>query len=231
MPATRSDLPEADSGVPSTRFRGEISWPYSRRELFADGAVHAVGLILVIAGSVMLSFAMRVAPTADRAAVSAYLASLVASFAASAAYNLWPVSRAKWVLRRLDQSAIYLLIAGTYTPLLAAMNSWRALVAVWIVALFGVLLRLARPDRYDRLAIGLYLLLGWSGIVMVDEALSSLPSQVLWLVAAGGLTYTAGVIFHVWSSLRFQNAVWHAFVLAAASTHFVAIWLVGTSAT
>jgi hemolysin III len=228
---TRTDAPGAEIGAAPERFRGEISWPYSRWELVADGAVHAIGFILVVAGSIALIVAMSAAPVADLAAVSAYLASLLASFGASAVYNLWPVSRAKWLLRRLDQSAIYLLIAGTYTPLLAVMMSWRALAAVWVFALFGVVLRLARPDRYDRLAIALYLLLGWSGIVMADEALSRFPNAVLWLVAAGGLTYTIGVIFHVWSTLRFQNAIWHAFVLAAASIHFVAIWLVETGAT
>jgi hemolysin III len=222
----RSDA--SDPVVP--RFRGEISWPYSRHEVFADGAVHALGFILVIAGSIALFVAMHAAPLAELLAVSAYLGSLIASFAVSAAYNLWPVSRAKWLLRRLDQSAVYLLIAGTYTPLLAIMDSWSALAAVWAVALFGVVLRLVHPDRYDRLAIALYLLLGWSGIVMADEAITRLPGLVLWLVAAGGLTYTTGVIFHVWSGLRFQNAIWHAFVLAAAAIHFVAIWLVGTGA-
>lgn len=180
--------------------------------------------MLVVIGSVAFLVAIRHAPAADVTAVAAYLASLIASFAVSAAYNIWPVSSTKWRLRRFDQSAIYLLIAGTYTPFLVVLQAWGALSIVWTVAFVGVALRICQPDRFDRLSIALYLLLGWSGVLMLDQVISGLPSATPWLIGAGGLIYSLGVIFHAWDSLRFQNAIWHGFVLVAASIHYAAVW-------
>lgn len=229
MTHTRWSLYRPDVERPAPQFRGEAHWPYSRGEILADGLIHAVGLVLVFGGSIVLLAAVHARSAPGIAAVAVYLATLCASFAASAAYNLWPPSRWKWLIRRLDQSAIYLLIAGTYTPLFAALGACRALAAVWAFALIGVALRIARPDRFDRLAIALYLLIGWSGVAMIDDAIAGLPERALWLIVAGGLTYTSGVVFHVWSRLRFQNAIWHAFVLVAAAIHYAAIWIVATA--
>jgi hemolysin III len=205
---------------------GEIDWRYSIAELRADGAIHAVGLALIPVGWVAL-LAVQAGPSF--AATAAYLLSLSLSFIASAAYNIWPVSRVKWLLRRIDQSAIYLLIAGTYTPFLATVGAWRSLMAVWAVAIVGVALRLWRPGQFDRLSIVLYLLLGWSGVLMLGQIVALLPASTPWLIATGGVIYSIGVIFHVWSRLRFQNAIWHGFVLAAASIHYVAVWTVVTA--
>jgi hemolysin III len=84
-------------------------------------------------------------------------------------------------------------------------------------------LKLFFPGRFDRLAIGLYLAIGWSGVMVYDVIADALPKYTLWLVAIGGVLYSAGVIFHVWERLRFQNAIWHSFVLLAASCHYVAV--------
>jgi hemolysin III len=145
----------------------------------------------------------------------------------SAAYNMWPVSPVKWVLRRFDHSAIYLLIAGTYTPFLAQMKN--ALVStglgisVWLSAAVGMALKLALPGRFDRLAIILCLLLGWSGVIAYDSLAPAIPSSSLWLLAVGGVLYSLGALFHVWQHLRFHNAIWHGFVLLAASCHYSAV--------
>jgi hemolysin III len=140
---------------------------------------------------------------------------------------MWPVSPAKWVLRRLDHSAIYLLIAGTYTPFLAQMKSVVASaglgVGVWLSAAIGMALKLALPGRFDRLAVVLCLLLGWSGVVAYDAFASVLPSASVWLLAIGGILYSVGTLFHVWRDLRFHNAIWHCFVLLAASCHYWAV--------
>src|SRR5262245_10199614 len=155
-----------------------------------------------------------------------YVIGLVTMLVISAAYNMWPVSPVKWVLRRFDHSAIYLLIAGTYTPFLGQMKD--ALVSaglgigVWLSATVGVALKLALPGRFDRLAIILCLLLGWSGIITYDSLASAIPSSSLWLLAIGGVLYSLGTLFHVWQRLRFQNAIWHGFVLLAASCHYSA---------
>jgi hemolysin III len=145
----------------------------------------------------------------------------------SAAYNLWPISRTKWVLRRFDHSAIYVMIAGTYTPFIVQMKigvvSMGLLIGVWLVAIVGITLKLLLPGRLDRLAILLYLLLGWSGVVFYEPIAAALPSLSLWLLAVGGILYSTGVIFHVWQNLRFQNAIWHGFVLVAACCHYSAV--------
>ena len=144
----------------------------------------------------------------------------------SAAYNLWPVSRIKWLLRRFDHSAIYLLIAATYTPFIAQMKNGllatTLLAGVWTVAAVGIVLKLALPGRFDRFSIVLYLALSWSGVAMY-EVIAALPASTLWLLGAGGLLYSFGVVFHLWESLRFQNAIWHAFVVLAAACHYTAV--------
>ncbi len=161
--------------------------------------------------------------------VGVYLASLLAALGISAVYNIWPVSPTKWFLRRFDHSAIYLLIAGTYTPFAMHMGD-RALpllLFVWSVAFVGIMLKLFMPGRFDRLSILLYLALGWSGVMVYDTMVQSLPPAVFWLIAAGGMVYSLGVIFHVWERLRFQNAIWHGFVVVGAALHYCAVFFVG----
>jgi hemolysin III len=97
------------------------------------------------------------------------------------------------------------------------------LVWVWSVAMAGVALKLLLPGRFDRVSIALYLLLGWSGVLAWEPVFASLPPRTVRLLAAGGLVYTAGVLFHLWESLRFQNVIWHALVLVAAGCHFGAV--------
>jgi hemolysin III len=161
-------------------------------------------------------------------AVLVYSTALLAMLGTSAAYNLWPVSPAKWVLRRFDHSAIYLMIAGTYTPLLtqikASYDTIGLLIGVWATALIGAGVKLLLPGRFDRLSIVLYLLLGWSVVLVYDAVLPALSISAILLLAIGGVLYSAGVAFHVWRSLRFQNAIWHAFVLVAAACHWGAVF-------
>src|SRR6201999_1215699 len=160
-------------------------------------------------------------------AVSIYVAGLLSMLVLSATYNLWPVSPTKWVLRRFDHSAIYVLIAATYTPFILELKnsvfSIALLVGVWCVAIFGIVLKLGWPGRFDRLATGLYLVLGWSGIMLYNSGIGSLPTLALWLVLAGGALYSLGVIFHSWRRLRFQNVIWHCFVLLGAACHYTAV--------
>jgi hemolysin III len=199
---------------------------YDRAEITLDAVVHGVGLVLGIAGAaVLIAFTLRSPSVGDLPVAIVYATGLLAMLCLSAAYNLWPVSRIKWVLRRFDHSAIYLLIAATYTPFISQMKNGLAsalLVGVWSVAAVGIALKLALPGRFDRLSIVLYLLLSWSGVMMYD-VIAALPASTLWLLGAGGLFYTFGVAFHLWESLRFQNAIWHAFVVFAAACHYTAV--------
>jgi hemolysin III len=145
----------------------------------------------------------------------------------SATYNLWPVSRAKWVLRRFDHSAIYVLIAATYTPFIMQVKdsifAVALLIGVWCVAIIGIVLKLSLPGRLDRLSVGLYLAMGWSGFMLYDAVVAALPAMALWFVVVGGALYSLGVIFHAWQRLRFQNAIWHSFVLLGAACHYTAV--------
>jgi hemolysin III len=205
-----------------------VRWNYDRLELLVDGVIHAIGVGAgLIAATVLIVVACYFATAADVAAVSVYVAGLISMLALSAAYNLFPVSRWKWILRRFDHSAIYVLIAATYTPFIAHMKlsvtSVALMTGVWGVAVVGVVLKLFFPGRFDRLAIVLYLALGWSGVMVYDVIADALPKFTLYLIAIGGVLYSAGVVFHVWERLRFQNAIWHGFVLLAASCHYAAV--------
>jgi hemolysin III len=207
---------------------GAIRWNYDRAELIADGIVHGIGVFGgVVAATVLIVLAAVFASAYEIVTVSVYAAGLLAMLGFSAAYNLWPVSHRKWWLRRLDHSAIYVLIAATYTPVFAQLQNrvfaMSLLAGVWSVAAVGIVLKLFFPGRFDRLAVGLYLAMGWSGIIAYNAGLSSLPQLALWFIVAGGLLYSFGVIFHAWRQLRFQNAIWHGFVLLGAACHYTAV--------
>jgi hemolysin III len=207
---------------------GAVRWNYDRAELIADGVVHAVGVCFgLIAATVLIVLTAVYASPLDVAVVSVYVAGLLAMLVLSATYNLWPVSRAKWVLRRLDHSAIYLLIAATYTPFIMELkDSYFAialLIGVWCVAIVGIVLKLVLPGRFDRVAVGLYLAMGWSGMMLYDAVVKALPAVALGVIVAGGVLYSLGVVFHAWQRLRFQNAIWHCFVLLGAACHYTAI--------
>ncbi len=177
-----------------------VRWDYDRHEILADGIVHGLGIVGGLVGVTLLL--VLAAPTVgpwELTAVAIYGSGLLAVLGISAVYNLWPVSPVKWILRRFDHSAIYLLIAGTYTPFITQMrNDVTAillLVGVWTGSVAGMALKLCLPGRYDRLAILLYLLLGWSGVMAYEAVLGALPVSALWLLAAGGALYTVGWSF------------------------------------
>ncbi|ESY74018.1 MULTISPECIES: hemolysin III family protein [unclassified Mesorhizobium] len=204
-------------------------WHYSRAEMIADGIVHAVGIVLAISvGSALLALsAFRVGP-GEYIAAAFYVVSLLTVLSVSMTYNLWPVSSpAKWVLRRFDHAAIYLLIAATYTPFLAQLEgsplaSWM-IVLVWTAAVLGIAIKVFFPGRFDRLAIGFYLAIGWSGIILVKPLVQTLPTMSIALIVAGGIVYSCGVVFFAWKGLRFHNALWHGFVVTGAGLHLAAM--------
>jgi len=205
-----------------------ISWNYNRAEIVADGVVHAVGAALAIAGAtVLLAIAFRSAPGAEIASVVVYVVGLLSMLGLSMAYNLWPVSPRKWLLRRFDHSSIYLLIAGTYTPFIWQMESGIVPTAlftfVWLITAAGIALKLCWPGRFDRLSIAFYLLLGWSGILAYEPVAAAVRPMTLWMIVIGGVLYSIGVVFHVWQRLRFHTAIWHGFVVTAALVHYVAV--------
>jgi hemolysin III len=220
-----ADQPQLDRAPP--RRRGEFSWNYDRLEIIADGIVHAAGVTLGLIGTIaIIVVAIRIKGI-EIAPIVIYIIGLIAMLGLSAAYNMWPISPTKWILRRFDHSAIYLLIAGTYTPFLAQLKlsiaSAGLSIGVWVSAAVGMALKLLLPGRFDGFAVVLCLLLGWSGVLAYDSFASTLPPVSLWLLAIGGVLYSLGTIFHVCQRLRFHNAIWHVFVLIGASCHYSAV--------
>ncbi|WP_092041480.1 PAQR family membrane homeostasis protein TrhA [Methylobacterium pseudosasicola] len=215
----------AEDGRPLT-----LTWHYTPREIVADGVIHGLGVVFGLAGAAALVATALTAHLGfgERAAVVLYATALVLMLGVSAVYNLYPVSPRKWLLRRADHALIYLMIAGTYTPLVALVGSgpraYVLLAVIWLVALIGIAVKLFLPGRFDRLSIALYLLLGWSGLLAYESVIAALQPTALWLLAIGGLLYSVGVLFHVWRTLPFQNAIWHGFVLAATACHYGTIW-------
>lgn len=213
---------------PRQAIAGAIRWNYDRAELIADGVIHGLGVGCgLVAATALITLSGVYASTSQLVTVSIYAAGLLAMLSLSAAYNLWPVTPFKWRLRRFDHSAIYVLIAATYTPFVAQLGASGVTVAllagVWCLAATGVVLKLLCPGRFDRFSVGLYLMMGWSGVMIYDKVIAALPASTLWFIIAGGALYTLGVIFHVWQRLRFQNAIWHGFVLSGAACHYTAV--------
>lgn len=199
------------------------------RERLADAVVHFVGLSLGAAGSVAL--AALAIPRSDAQlliAVGLYAGGLLCMFGCSALHNLSSRSPRSGWLRRLDHAAIFLMIAGTYTPFtLIAMGGvwgWTLLTFVWGMAAFGMAAKLLRPQRFERAAIVLYLLMGWCILVAVEPLSESVSFVGIALLASGGALYTTGVIFHLRKELPFQNVIWHFFVLAGAACHYAAVF-------
>ena len=202
--------------------------PYTQGELIADAAVHAAAIVAGVIGfSVLFArIAMR-GDVGDGLAMAVYAAGFFLLFGFSCAYNMAPSSPAKSILRRLDHASIYLMIGGTYTALLsqarASLSVVALAVAIWIAALAGASLKLFFPGRFDRFNVRLYLLLGWSAVFAIKPLAAALPVDTLAFVLAGGVIYSAGVAFYLWENLKFQNAIWHAFVMVAAACQFVGV--------
>lgn len=201
---------------------------YSKGEVWADAAAHVIGLLFGIVATVaLIDTASQTNHFLLIFGASLYALGLMAMFSFSAAYNLYPPSDTKEFLRRLDHAAIFLMIAGTYTPLLLNRigGEWGIglLIFVWVVASVGAIMKILFPRRWEMLSIALYLGLGWSIIIAINPMLQTLAANNLILIAAGALIYTIGVIFHMWDRLPYQNAIWHWLVLAAAACHYMAI--------
>lgn len=201
---------------------------YDAGELAADRFIHLLGLWLGGAGAlILLGIAATAGPPAVLVASAIYSTALLAMLGCSARYHLvvGPERRAFW--RRLDHAAIFLLIAGTYTPFTVCRlhGAWAAgmTAAVWAGALFGVAMKLAAPVRTSALSTTAYIALGWIMVIGFRPILAAVDPLSLILIAVGGAIYSAGAAIHHWRSLRFHNAIWHAMVLAAACCHFTAV--------
>jgi hemolysin III len=199
--------------------------PSPSAERLADGVVQSANVVLAAAGCVVLGvLAGTRADPLRLAALTVYGAGLLAMVGASALYAWGRGSRRHMLYRHLDHAAIFLMIAGTYTPFTVISFGGvhgGLLALIWGIALVGMLLKLIAPRRAEPLCLPLYLIMGWT--VLSDPGLLlSLPASVVTLLVAGGVFYTVGITFHL-ARMRFQEAIWHSFVLAAATCHYAAV--------
>jgi hemolysin III len=202
---------------------------FSLAEIIADSVVHGIGIAFAVSlGTVLIVFAAIGTARTELPAIILYLATLLTVLGVSLTFNLARRSAFRKLMARLDQAAIFLFIAGTYTPFLALLGHNSAaqwmMVLVWGAALVGVALKLIVPQRFGRLAILLYLAIGWSGVLVFQTLASTLPPVAFWLLVAGGVAYSAGIAFHLWDRLKFQNVIWHAFVVVGSILHLWAIF-------
>lgn len=197
-------------------------------EEIANAVTHGMGAGLALAGLVFLVVLAALDGTALHvAALAIYGATLVTMYVASTLYHAVTGPRVKEALRVFDHVSILLLIAGTYTPFslisLGGAWGWGMFVAVWALALAGILLRIFRRHTRDRVSIPLYLGMGWLGVVAAGEFWGALgPGGMTWIIV-GGLAYSGGVIFYAMPRLPFHHTVWHLFVIAGSTCHFVAV--------
>lgn len=199
---------------------------YSRPERLCDLAVHLVGLAMAaVALPVLLALGFQ-AGAAAAVGLSLYAIGLTAMLTFSALYNAVQRPGPKAWLRRCDRAAIFVMIAGTYSPFALAMmeGAWgiSLFTIIWALAIAGAVLALAWPRRSDKIALGLYLAMGWSIVIALEPLAQSVGRTTVALLLAGGVIYTAGVGFHL-SKRRFQNVLWHCCVVAAAGCHYAAI--------
>ena len=200
----------------------------SAAEEIANSVSHAVGLLAAVAVSpVLIVSAVRRGSSAGIVGASVFAFTMVLLYLTSTLYHILARSKAKQVLRILDHGAVFLLIAGTYTPftlgVLRGTWGWTLFGLVWGIAVLGVVLKSIGGVRYQRLSTILYLAMGWLIIIAVKPLWLNMPSWgVFWLVA-GGLAYTAGVGFYAAKRIRYAHFVWHLFVIAGTACHFIAV--------
>ena len=204
---------------------------YSTGEEIANAVTHGVAALMSIAGlAILVGFAVAYSgsPTVITA-VSVFGASMIFLYVASTLYHAIPNPKAKQILQRLDHSMIFVLIAGSYTPFclvtLKGVTGIGLCIAVWSIAIVGIALQGVLIKQSKWLNSLLYLTMGWLVLLVIEPLIESLPNTGLWLLTAGGLSYSLGVIFYIWKTLPYSHAIWHLFVFAGTVLQFLAVLL------
>jgi hemolysin III len=204
-------------------------WTQSFGEELANTISHLLGLIAALLGTPFLLFvAWRKNDPAFFVGSLIFVATILILYLGSALYHLWPQTSAKKILQVIDHGAVFLLIAGTCTPFalgpLRGSLGWMILAIVWTLAIFGIIMKTARGvHRHTKLAMCLYLGMGWSMLTVIRPLAHNTTFATLTWLFAGGIIYTVGVIFFVNERIRYFHFIWHLFVLAGTSCHFVAV--------
>jgi hemolysin III len=206
-----------------------LSSRYTVSEEIAHALTHGLGIVLSIIGLVvMVVYSALNGGILHIASTSVYGASMILLYSTSTLYHAIPLPAAKKILRQCDHAAIYVLIAGTYTPfmLVSLQDSWgwTLLGVIWFIAIVGIVMEFVQQKRFKRLSLFLYLGLGWIVIVAINPMIEHVGTDGMLLLLLGGLSYSFGVIFYVWHKLAYNHAIWHVFVLAGSVFHYFSIF-------
>lgn len=197
-------------------------------EELANSITHGFGLVLSVVGwGVLMTLAYLFGDDWQLLSCGIYGGTLVFLYTTSTCYHSARQPRIKRMLRILDHVAIFLLIAGTYTPFTMVFLrdglGWLLLALVWGIAVVGLLFKVFSRRRFHWSTTGLYLLMGWLSVLFVEPVLASVPLGALLWLAAGGCAYTVGIVFYGWKALPYSHAIWHVFVLIGSISHYVAV--------
>ena len=195
-------------------------------EEIANSITHGLGFGLSVAGlTILVVLASMEGDPWRITSFAIYGSSLTILYLVSTLYHSLTHSRTKAIFRRLDHSAIYLLIAGTYTPviLISMRTTWvlYLLPIIWAMAIFGVYIKVRYVHRYERLSLAFYIFMGWFALIAVKPMFNSIPIESFIWIIIGGACYTSGVVFYAWSRLPFNHTIWHGFVLIGSISHFI----------
>lgn len=202
---------------------------YDPREEYINALSHALGAVLALIASGFMLMKGSDLPLGQFLGLCVYAFSMILLFSSSALYHFSTDETKRYWYKKLDHTAIYYLIAGTYTPFLSiAIPTAKAhylLIALWVIAAIGTLFKLVFIHRFQKISLIAYLLMGWLAVLVIDDMQRFLSTQALTYLIVGGLSYTIGALFYALKRVRYTHAIWHIFVLIGAGSQFLAIYL------
>ncbi|MFZ2906135.1 MAG: hemolysin III family protein [Cyclobacteriaceae bacterium] len=203
---------------------------YTRKEELVNWLSHGLATLASLVGIGFLFTRISTGgEVAKWVSIGIYSVSLVMLYSASTLYHFVRSNRWKQIFRIVDHAAIYVKIAGTYTPFLVLAlgdyYGWELSVGMWLLAAAGIILKLFFVNKFNLLSTGVYLAMGWLIIVLIKPLYQSLPLGALMYILAGGLCFTVGVSFYLWKKLPYSHSIWHVFVMGGSAFHFTGIYL------
>jgi hemolysin III len=201
---------------------------YTVGEEIANSITHGIGALLSIAGLVVLiMMASMYGNLFHLTCFSIYGTSLILLYLASTLYHSLPGQTVKRIFKKLDHSAIFVLIAGSYTPLMLinikGVLGWAITITVWVLAILGIIIKCLFIKKFEKLSLCIYIVMGWLCLLAFKEIFLNIPAQSLTFLVIGGLLYSAGIIFYVWDRLPYNHGIWHLFVLGGSIFHYFSI--------
>ena len=201
---------------------------YDPQEELINAYSHGLGAVLAFIAAIFLIVKGYGLPLGQWISLWVYGLSLVLLLSSSMLYHFAQDERKRYWYKKLDHTAIYYLIAGTYTPFLSigipTAKAHYLLIALWIIALIGTLFKLVFIHRFQKISLAAYLVMGWLAVLVMDDMQRYLSKDAIQLLIAGGLAYTVGTLFYALKKVRYTHAIWHVFVLLGAGLHFLAIY-------